>query len=134
MFRTRILMSLKRTIVNENAISCITCVFFKTVKNGSVMMKDHIFLCIKQGEKNLATDDIYYPNAVSCRKDETICGIEAKNYIEKKLCNDCIYVGNGEYDSVCNKFLHIHEEPMSPTLCRHEESLCGLEGKFYSEK
>ena len=78
----------QRVIINENAISCFKCVFLK-IEDSSRLEKDHLFRCIKQVEKNLANGKIEFPMTVSCRKDETICGIKAKNYVEKTTCKYC---------------------------------------------
>ena len=75
-----------KIIKNINIPSCKNCVYFKP----NYSFKDFASTfneCEKFGEKNIITNQIEYNYVDQCRKDELLCGAEAKYFIEEKNIN-----------------------------------------------
>ena len=71
------------SINNINKPACVTCKYYKPEQYSNF---DSIYSkCSLYGNKNLHTGEIEYSYATECRKNETICGQEGKQYEEKKF-------------------------------------------------
>jgi|688.fasta_scaffold641011_2 hypothetical protein len=75
---------IKRHIVikHEYINSCSNCIFFikPTFRYPEVQSTFH-GKCKQFGEKNIITGEIEQYNALKCRVDKSLCGIEAKHFI-----------------------------------------------------
>jgi len=76
---------IKRNIVikNEYINSCSNCLFFikPTFRYPEVQSTFH-GKCKQFGEKNIITGEIEQYNALKCRVDKSLCGIESKKFIQ----------------------------------------------------
>ena len=74
---------IKRHIVikNEHVNSCSNCLFF--IKSPS-MNNDlaNLGKCKQFGEKNIITGEIENLYALACRKDKSLCGLEARHFLQ----------------------------------------------------
>jgi hypothetical protein len=77
----------KRQIIeNSKILSCVNCFYFYPVYNNNDKKENILFSkskCLKYGTKNIISDIIEYKLAYNIRKDETKCGLQAKNFEEK---------------------------------------------------
>ena len=83
---TKQLFSLvKRHIVikNEHVTSCSNCIFFiKPSFRGETDSQSNLYGRCKQfAEKDIITGEVENLYALTCRKDRTLCGFEAKHFI-----------------------------------------------------
>jgi len=72
---------IKRHIVikNEHVTSCSNCLFFiKPTFKGESNLYGR---CKQFGEKDIITGEVEQSFALTCRKDRSLCGIEAKHFI-----------------------------------------------------
>jgi hypothetical protein len=65
-------------IKNEHVTSCSNCLFF--IKSPS-LNKD-LGKCKQFGEKNIITGEIENLYALTCRKDKSLCGLEARHFLQ----------------------------------------------------
>lgn len=73
---------IKRHIIikNEHVKACSNCLFF--IKPTSPDIQASLYhRCKKFGEKDIITGEIDHLFALSCRKDKSLCGMEAKHFI-----------------------------------------------------
>lgn len=76
----------KRHIVikNEHVTSCSNCLFFikPTLKGDYNETSFSLYGRCKQfGEKDIITGEVEQSFALACRKDRSLCGIEARHFI-----------------------------------------------------
>jgi len=74
---------IKRYIVikNEHVTSCSNCLFF--IKPTFHYPEQNIQAKCKQfGEKDIITGEIEHLFALACRKDKSLCGMEARHFIQ----------------------------------------------------
>ena len=75
----------KRHIVikNEDVTSCSNCLFFikPTFKGESYSQFNLYGRCKQFGEKDIITGEVEQSFALACRKDRSLCGIEARHFI-----------------------------------------------------
>jgi len=67
-----------KKIINNNYPSCRNCIHYKP-KFGLYFSSD-IGSCTKFGTKNIVTDEITNKYAITCRNDETLCGINGTHF------------------------------------------------------
>ena len=76
----------KRHIVikNEHVTSCSNCLFFikPTFRYPEPEIQANLYGRCKQfGEKDIITGEVENLHALTCRKDRTLCGFEAKHFL-----------------------------------------------------
>lgn len=71
----------KRHIVikNEHVTSCSNCLFFITPTDPANL---YYGKCKRFGEKNIITGEVENLYALACRKDRTLCGLEARHFLQ----------------------------------------------------
>ena len=72
-------------IKNEHVTSCSNCLFFiKPIFHyPEPEIKANLYGRCKQfGEKDIITGEIEHLFALSCRKDKSLCGMEARHFIQ----------------------------------------------------
>ena len=72
----------KQIITNLQLHACVNCFYFKPFYD-SVNLIDKKSKCFKYGSKNIVTNNIEYDLAYNIRKNESKCGINAKNFEDK---------------------------------------------------
>jgi len=87
MLANKILPIIKRYIVikNEYINSCSNCLFFikPTFHYPEQNIQANLYGRCKQfGEKDIITGEVKNLFALSCRKDKSLCGIEARHFIQ----------------------------------------------------
>ena len=78
---------IKRNIVikNDHVNSCSNCLFFiKPIIRGDPAIQPSTLYgkCKQFSEKNIITGEIENFYALTCRKDKTLCGLEARHFLQ----------------------------------------------------